>query len=408
MTKRYIIAKKDEPEVYGAAYVESLEQLPGSELDLTPNIEGVNLKLREMTEEQAEMVASRNHVVSVSEDRRVWDLGTDFDQDARSYHQLNQAAQDGRRGAGTVVAVLDTGVRQDTVANAPLRVRAMQSFVSGEAVEDGNGHGDFCCVAATPPDGEVLVGKVLSNTGSGYTSGIIRGIAWALENGADAISMSLGGDYQDTSSYDPILRKCVESGVVVYAAAGNDGNNHFVNTPARSQYAYAVAAMDDSTGRVTSFSCTGPEVDFAGVGKNVYYRGKSWSGTSMACPIVCNSYLTILAETKGANRYERMQLAVKAMTATCKNLPDPPEYDGVGVPQVVDAVARLAPVQPAPEPAPPAPQPPAPEPPDPTKPRKTIYKSKIDNLSEKEMLAADFDAVNRRGERLMHCKGYGK
>lgn len=59
-----------------------------------------------------------------------------------------------------------------------------------------------------------------------------------------------------------------------------------------------------------------------------------------------------------ATRYEEMQVAVKAMIATCKNLPDPPEYDGVGVPQVVDAVARLAPVQPAPEP----PTKPAPEP----------------------------------------------
>lgn len=342
------------------------------------------------------MLAGRGHVVSVSEDREVRALATDFDQASRSYHQLTQAAQNGRRGKGTVAAVLDTGVRQETVTNAPLRVRAMQSFVSGEAVEDGNGHGDFCCVAATPPDAELLVGKVLSNEGSGYDSGIIKGIAWALENGADAISMSLGGNYRDTGNYDPILRKCVEAGVVVYAAAGNDGNDHFVNTPARSGYAYAVGAADDATDRITSFSCTGPELDFAGVGKNVYYRGKNWSGTSMATPLVTASYLTILAETKGASRYERMQVAVKAMIGTAKNLADPPTHDGVGVPQVVDAIGRFAPVQPAPQPPKPPVQPPS---------RKTVHRTKVDNFSDEEMRVADHDVVNRAGEKLAALKG---
>ncbi len=401
----WIVSKVAEPEALGDAYASSLEQLPGEEVDLTPNTDGVTIKSRSMTPEQAEMVAARAHIASVSEDRRVQAFGTDFDEGARLYCQIVQANKSGADGEAQTIAVLDTGVRDETVRNAPLKVRAMRSFVDGQAVEDLNGHGDFCCVAACPPAANLLVGKVLSNEGSGWDSWIIAGIDWAIANGADCISMSLGSDSTDTRAYDPILRRCQELGPIVFAAAGNAGNDRPVGSPGRSPFCFAVAAMDVRNDSVARFSCTGPEVDFAGPGVGVFYRGKWWNGTSMATPLVACSFLTILGEVKPGTRQERAAIAMKAMSATCRNLPAPPEYDGLGVPQVVAATGKIAP-EPTPAPPKPPDQPaPKPEPPKPTRP--TIRRSKVDNLSEEEMLNADLDVTGRGERKLARLKGYG-
>lgn len=109
--------------------------------------------------------------------------------------QATLAASSGQSGRGVRVAVLDTGMdirHPDFVG----RSVTPQSFVAGESVEDGHGHGTHCIGTACGPqaptgsrrygvayEADIWVGKVLSNQGSGSDGGILAGINWAVANG---------------------------------------------------------------------------------------------------------------------------------------------------------------------------------------------------------------------------------
>lgn len=82
---------------------------------------------------------------------------------------------------------------------------AERSFIGGQGVMDRHGHGTHTAstlagtgaasqgtYAGMAPGTDLLIGKVLDNAGAGYTSGIIQGMQWAVDNGAKVVSMSLG------------------------------------------------------------------------------------------------------------------------------------------------------------------------------------------------------------------------
>lgn len=136
-----------------------------------------------------------------------------------SVPQVNapQAWAEGFDGKGTTVAVLDTGI-DATHPDVKDRVKQSRSFVPGEEVVDGNGHGTH--VASTiagsgaasdgankgvAPAADLIVGKVLSNEGSGADSGIIEAMEWAKAEGADVVSMSLGSSIPDDGG-DPMAQ----------------------------------------------------------------------------------------------------------------------------------------------------------------------------------------------------------
>lgn len=137
------------------------------------------------------------------------------DDDTRFDLQWGSAAIDvagawnaGHRGAGVTVAVLDSGVVCQHVDIAANLLPASTSFVAGEGVchtRPGTfNHGTHVAgTIASPdngtgtigvsPESKILAVKVLSGiTGSGSFAGIIQGIVYAADNGADVINMSLG------------------------------------------------------------------------------------------------------------------------------------------------------------------------------------------------------------------------
>jgi subtilisin family serine protease len=109
-------------------------------------------------------------------------------------------------GDGIKVAVLDTGFdlqHPDFAGRNPVT----RSFVAGEQVQDGNGHGTHCIGTSCGPrvpsqlprygiayEAQIHAGKVLSNRGSGTDAQILARIDWALTSGCQVISMSLGAD----------------------------------------------------------------------------------------------------------------------------------------------------------------------------------------------------------------------
>jgi subtilisin family serine protease len=108
-------------------------------------------------------------------------------------------------GGGVKVAVLDTGIDAGHAAFTGKKIT--QKDFTGEGDGDHNGHGTHCAgtIFGQPVDGQrigvapgvdlALIGKVLGTDGGGSTDSIVQAIEWALDNGANVISMSLGMDF---------------------------------------------------------------------------------------------------------------------------------------------------------------------------------------------------------------------
>ncbi|MFE1518749.1 S8 family serine peptidase [[Kitasatospora] papulosa] len=240
-----------------------------------------------------------------------------------SVPQVNapQAWAEGFDGKGTTVAVLDTGI-DATHPDVKDRVKQSRSFVPGEEVVDGNGHGTH--VASTiagsgaasdgankgvAPATDLIVGKVLSNEGSGADSGIIEAMEWAKAEGADVVSMSLGSSIPDDGG-DPMAQAVdalsADGGPLFVIAAGNAYGAGTIGSPGSAASALTVAAVDKQDRRA-DFSSMGPLVRSYGLKPDLSAPGvdinaaasrsvpgidgmyQSMSGTSMATPHVAGA-----------------------------------------------------------------------------------------------------------------------
>lgn len=213
----------------------------------------------------------------------------------------------GGDGEGITVAVLDTGcdVNHEQFQFAG-KIVGTKSFINGQSVADGNGHGTHCCGTVlgvstsigVANKAKLLVGKVLSNQGSGSSTGINAGIRWAADNGANVISMSLGGGGADPNQ-ESAIQYAMSKGVLVLAASGNSRPNR---TEYPGRYCLSVAACDQS-GRVASFSSPGQTKDTLlcctpGVGIYSAAPGGGYqqmSGTSMATPFAAGVVAGLLS-----------------------------------------------------------------------------------------------------------------
>ncbi|WNV73702.1 S8 family serine peptidase [Geodermatophilus sp. DSM 44513] len=269
--------------------------------------------------------------------------------------QATEAATSPRTGRGIRVAVLDTGV---DLAHPDLAGRALTatSFVPGESAQDGHGHGTHCVGTAcgprvldgargygVAPETEVFVGKVLSDEGSGTDAEILAGIAWAVRNGCQVVSMSLGADTPEPSpAYTAAGRRALEQGSLIVAAAGNNADRRsgqvgFVGAPANSPDIMAVGALDAAL-EVAWFSArstavAGGQVDLAAPGVDVYSswplpdRYNTISGTSMATPHVAG-LAALWAEQTGLRGRDLWW----ALDRAARRLPLPSVDVGAGLP----------------------------------------------------------------------------
>ena len=233
-----------------------------------------------------------------------------------------QAHALGFDGTGINVAVLDTGYDFEH-SDFSGQILAVESFVFGSEGDDLDGHGTH--VAATiagtgnesaglyagmAPGAQLLIGKVLSDTGSGSTSSILNGMLWAVSQGADVVNMSLGTPNAQACDGPMVdMVEALSSEALFVIAAGNAFLRETVSPPACAPSALAVAAVDRNN-QTANFSSRGPSADGKSAKPDIASQGvdvisanaggsgalayQSLSGTSMASPHVAGGAALIL------------------------------------------------------------------------------------------------------------------
>jgi subtilisin family serine protease len=248
-----------------------------------------------------------------------------------------------RSGVGIRVAVLDTGL---DLGHPDFAGRAIvgATFV-GQPVQDLHGHGTHTTGTATGPKSPpgntprygiayrapILVGKVLSNSGTGATGGVLAGINWAIANKAVVISMSLGSQSPVQAAYTAAGAAALSKGSLIVAAAGNSASN--TGSPANSPTIMSVASLDANLAP-SAFSNFG-KIEISAPGRDVFSsvprptRYGIKSGTSMATPHVAGC-AALWAET---SQTLRGILLWRKLIATARHLPFPAARVGAGLVQ---------------------------------------------------------------------------
>ncbi|MET0625721.1 MAG: S8 family serine peptidase, partial [Pyrinomonadaceae bacterium] len=198
-------------------------------------------------------------------------------------------------GAGMSIAVIDSGVdaRHEVFRDAfgASRVVASVDFTGEGRTDDPYGHGTHVASIAAgsgKPSGGAYAGiapaskivnlRVLGAEGRGKTSALLAALEWVLQNRAQhkirVVNLSLGTTAVDSYRNDPAcaaVRRLVDAGVVVVAAAGNNGRDSLgnkiygqIHSPGVEPSAVTVGASNTfgSNGRwddgVTTYSSRGP------------------------------------------------------------------------------------------------------------------------------------------------------
>jgi serine protease len=301
-----------------------------------------------------------------------------------------QAAWDLQRGSSAVtIAIIDTGVAYRTVPGVVAQSVDLVgvSFVSpwdwvdGDAFpDDGNGHGTHVCgtLAEATNNGVGVAGlahgcsimplRVLDDTGSGSTTDIVEAVQWAISHGADVINLSLGSPSAGFSEQEA-FQAADDAGIVVAAAAGNDGIEA-MEYPAAFASVLAVGAVTYGKARA-SYSNYGAGLDLVapggdssldengdghpdGVYQNTFDielgdtplnndRYYYFDGTSMATPHVAASAALVIAH--GGLGTPRAQKVRELLETTAENL-GPSGWDkdfGYGLVRPDRALAYTAP-----------------------------------------------------------------
>ena len=235
-----------------------------------------------------------------------------------SFKDYGAAGKQGARstfgvtGEGVTIAIVDTGVSLGADSGFPQHEQLDNGTVIGDVDfidpgtpgDDCNGHGTHVARIAAgnggastdakfyrgvAPRASVLAVRVLDCLGRGTVEKVISGIAWAVENGADIISMSLGTGGSNTALNEAV-DIAASRGVVVIASAGNGGPTlGTIGSPAIADGAIAVGASSEWSGGKREERSFGPYLAYFSS------RGKGYGSTYPLKPDIAAPGVTVKA-----------------------------------------------------------------------------------------------------------------
>ncbi|RLE47968.1 hypothetical protein DRJ25_01085 [Candidatus Woesearchaeota archaeon] len=232
-------------------------------------------------------------------------------------------AQERTRGEGVRVGVIDTGIDYN---HEQLRARFSDEkgydFVSETTKpQDDNGHGTHVAgiiageEVGVAPAAQLFALKALDARGSGSEADIISAIDWAIENGLQVLNLSLGSNYASKAE-KAAIDAALQAGIVIAAAAGNDGNSDYT-FPASYAGVLSVAAVNHKNEHAY-FSNYNDAVNISAPGVEIFscYKGNSYielSGTSMATPHVAGAAALVISLAADAHLEEILEATALAL-----------------------------------------------------------------------------------------------
>jgi serine protease AprX len=249
----------------------------------------------------------------------------------------------GYKGSGIVVAVIDSGIATHNALGT--RVIYHKNFVSNEPGVTGDpfGHGTHVAgmiggagsvaskvttayTGGSAPAVQFVDVRVLGRTGTGYTSDVLAGINWAVDNQKiykiKVINLSLGHPVAEHAATDPLciaVERAVKAGIVVVASAGNYGVTSTgapvlggITSPGNSPAALTVGAIDTngtsdrSDDKIAPYSSRGPTAKDLAVKPDVVAPGTRIVSLEVAGSYIATTYPQYHVAGSGTNAYLRL------------------------------------------------------------------------------------------------------
>lgn len=277
-----------------------------------------------------------------------------------------EAAWASSNGTGITVAVIDTAVdvTHPELASRITGAHHFRSTGSGPGFEfatPGNFHGTHVAgiiaavagnaagITGAAPGVRIMPIEVLGSNGSGRYSDITSAVVHATDQGARVINLSLGGNAV-FAPLDAAIAYAEQRGVVVMAAAGNDGCHVGFDAgcspvyPAASPYSVAVGSVDADLD-CSSFTTRASYVELGAPGGSIYSTAPfathpsgyaTASGTSMAAPYASAAAAIVLGRSPALSAAQVRSLLIGSAVDVAE--PGTDSCTGSGL---IDPVAAL-------------------------------------------------------------------